>query len=99
MSVVRTHGNFVVRPSLAPPPHLFLHQHTNYTYHVRASSEMFGLVKGAVRFARHLAQMRKVNAGSKLVDHGEQVIICPRSVGSNAEREAVGRRVAAAENV
>ena len=98
MSVVGTHGKFVVGPARPPPMRFFFQQDAHQADHIGTPVEVLGFVKRAIRFSPHLTKVRKMNAGTELASHGQQVVIGARSERTDAKRQSVGERIAGSED-
>src|SRR5215469_7137467 len=59
---------------------------------------MLSLVEGTVRFTRDLPQVNEVNPRRKFAHHGDQIVVGPRSVRANTERQPVSGHITAVED-
>lgn len=89
MTVVRAHWDQIVA-TFGFTTVLFFHNRFNDFIHIHIAVQMGGLVEGLwILFAQRRAQMRKVDARTKLLDYINQIVVGAHAVRSGTHGEAV----------
>ena len=79
MSVVRAHGNNGCFQALGASCRLLIQQYRHQSDQIVVSIEVVGFIKGAVRLARHIAQVYEVHPFAELGRNCAQVIVPARA--------------------
>src|SRR3979411_477863 len=98
VSVVGTHGNFMVWPAHASPMRLFLHHSVDHPHHIGAAGQVLRFMKGSVWLSDNLPKVRKVKASTEFASHGQQIVVGSCAERPDTERQPVCERIARSEN-